>query len=75
MLTKHELLSYEYLSGRKTTILAKIGERSYELPDQQTISKCREIYAYHIGDQNSLEDKFEEAGVEFTLDLCNLEGT
>jgi hypothetical protein len=53
---------------KNVTILAKVGERTYELPNQQSLSKCREIYAYHTGDQNSLEDKFEDAGVEFTLD-------
>lgn len=54
------------------TVLAKIGERTYELPDQRSLSKCREIYANHVGDQNSLEEKFEEIGVDFTIDLFDM---
>jgi hypothetical protein len=51
------------------TMVAKVGERTYEVSDQSTLSKCREIYAFHTGDQNSLEDKFKESGIDFTMDL------
>lgn len=50
------------------TIVVKIGERVYELQSVQDLSKCREIYAHHTGDQNSLEDKFEQHSIDFVLD-------
>lgn len=50
------------------SIVAKIGERSYEVIDIQVLSQCRAIYAQHTGNQNSLEDRFEELGIDFVID-------
>ena len=51
------------------TIVAKIGERTYEVTNSQALAKCREIYARHVGDQNSLENAFEEVGIDFCLEI------
>ena len=50
------------------SVLVKIGERTYEVVDEPTASRCREIYVSHTGDQNSLEEKFEKCGIDFYIE-------
>jgi hypothetical protein len=50
------------------SILAKVGERTYEFQSQLDIEDAREIYASFTGGQNDLESEFEEAGIEFFVE-------
>ena len=43
------------------SIVAKVGERTYEFDSFSGLTAAREIYANHTGDANSLEDKFDDA--------------
>lgn len=53
------------------TIVAKIGTRIYEMSNTNDVAQCRDIYATHTGDQNSLETKFEEASIDFGYELID----
>jgi hypothetical protein len=50
-------------------IIAKMGERTYEFQDRETLAQVRAMYFDHHGDQNSLETVLEDAGIEFTLEM------
>ena len=50
------------------SILAKVGERSYEFPDHRMLTGARELYAHHVGSQDQLEEVFERFNIEFTLE-------
>ena len=51
------------------SVLAKVGERTYEFESSQDVADAREIYATFTGGQNELEFEFEEAGIEFLIEL------
>jgi len=51
------------------TILAKVGERSYEFDSMLNLAEARNIYAHHTGGQNEFEEIMENEGIKFYI--CN----
>ena len=54
------------------SIVAKVGERTYEFETFREITLAREIYAKCVGDQNDFETEMESAGIDVIYDLGDL---
>lgn len=51
------------------SIVAKVGERTYEFDTFEQLTDAREIYARSTQDQNGFETEMENAGIEFVYEL------
>lgn len=51
------------------SIVAKLGERTYEFESSEQVTHAREIYAHSTQDQNGFETEMEEAGIDFTYEM------
>lgn len=50
-------------------VLARIGERLYEFPNEPQVVKARELYAQFVGTQDDFETKMENSQLDFSLEL------
>ena len=52
-------------------IIAKIGERTYEMKSFEDVTQARSIYANSTGSQNEFEDELESSEIDFFYDVCD----
>lgn len=51
------------------SVIAKVGERTYEFESLSDLTRAQEIYAKFTGDQNEMEQEMENAEIEFDYEF------